>query len=222
MSSRVLTLVGVAAIAVAVWVAGVGRMSAPASAGRDRVTAWVATAHQQGIVGYRDPAVAVSPSGRLVAFSEGRRLRVVPVEGGVEVSSALADGQVRHLTWIDDRRVIFEDGGAAWRWHLHEIGVGARPLWPVATLESSGVTTGVTLEANALGQLSVSPDGAGRASRADATGPNCGACGSMARTLAHRHHGPAVVAGVGVATEMACVSTAQGDGISRRAAPHRS
>ncbi len=218
MSSRVLTLVGVAAIAVAVWVAGVGRMSAPAEAGRGRVTAWVATAHQQGIVGYRDPAVAVSPSGRLVAFSEGRRLRVAAVEGGVEVSSALADGQVRHLTWIDDRRVIFEDGGAAWRWHLHEIGVGARPLWPVATLESSGVTTGVTLEANALRQLSVSPDGgwiAGLASGRD--GPELWRVRLDGQELwrtpitAGRPSWPAWAS----ATEMACVlSTAQGDGIS--------
>ncbi|MCC6991996.1 MAG: PD40 domain-containing protein, partial [Acidobacteria bacterium] len=218
MSSRVLTLVGVAAIAVAVWVAGVGRLAAPVDGGRPGATAWVATAHQQGIVGYRDPAVAVSPSGRLVAFSEGRRVRVAGVEGGVDVSSTLAEGQVRHLVWIDDRRVIYEDGGAAWRWHLHEIGVGARPLWPVATLESSGITTGVTLEANALRQLSVSPDGAWIAGIANGReGPDLWRVRLDGQELwrtpitSGRPSWPAWAS----ATEMACVlSTSAGDGIS--------
>lgn len=158
-----MTLVGVVAIAVAVWLAGVGRVARPpAAAGHGAaapVTAWVATAHQRGIVGYRDPAAAIAPGGRLVAYSEGRVLRVVPVGGGVDVSSAVADGQVRHLAWVDDRRLIVEDGAAADRWRLHEIGVGTRPLWPVSTLEGSGRTSGVTLDANALRQISVSPDG---------------------------------------------------------------
>ena len=38
------------------------------------------------------------------------------------VASALGDGQIRHLTWIDDRRVIFEDGGAPARWQLLDLG----------------------------------------------------------------------------------------------------
>lgn len=164
MSSRVLTLIGVAAIAAVVWMAGAGRfVTAPdreRAPARARLTTWVTTAHQQGIVGYRDPAVAASPSGRLVALSEGRRLRVVAVEGGVDVSSALAVGQVRHVAWLDERRIILEDGGADLRWQLHEIGVGTRPLWPDATLEGTGVTSGVTLAANSLRQLSPSPDGA--------------------------------------------------------------
>lgn len=147
MSSRVLTLVGVVAIGVAVWLTGAGRRaSAP---GTDpatlHATAWVATAHQQGIVGYRDPAVAVAPSGRLIAMSEGRVLRVAPIAGGVDVSAVHAEGQVRHLAWIDERRLLFEDGGAAARWQLHELGVGTRPLWPAAVLEGSGATSGMTL-----------------------------------------------------------------------------
>jgi len=138
--------------------------SEPALDGRtpqaQRPLHWVATAHQQGIVGYRDPAVAVAPGGRLVAYSEGRVLRIVPIGGGVDVASTRGDGQIRHLTWIDDRRIVFEDGGAAARWQLHEIGTGTRPLWPSATLEGSGATSGMTLAANTLRQLSASPDGA--------------------------------------------------------------
>ena len=165
MPTRVLTLVGVLALAAAGWWLAAPQPGPPSA---DSVVAsasspplqWVATAHQQGVVGYRDPAVAVAPGGRLVAYSEGRVLRVTPVAGGVDVSSVRGEGQVRHLAWIDDGRVVFEDGGASARWQLHEIGAGTRPLWPNATLEGSGATSGMTLAANALRQLSVSPDGA--------------------------------------------------------------
>ncbi|MEZ5292946.1 MAG: hypothetical protein R2745_17835 [Vicinamibacterales bacterium] len=159
MSSRVLTLVAVAAVAAAAWWMGTRRTEAPASAPPVApTTAWVATAEQQGIVGYRDPAVAVAPGGRLVAYTEGRRLRVAPVGGGVDVADVAGDGQIRHLAWVDDRRIVFEDGGAAQRWRLHEIGRDARPLWPTPTLEST--PSGLTLPANALRQLAASPDGA--------------------------------------------------------------
>ncbi len=220
MSSRVLTLVGVAAIGLAVWMAAAGRRGLAPGDAPDvpSTTAWVATAHQQGIVGYRDPAVAVSPSGRLVAMSEGRMLRVAPIAGGVDVAAARAEGQVRHLAWIDDRRVLFEDGGAAARWQVHELGVGTRPLWPVTTLEGSGATSGMSLPANALRQLSVSPDGAWLAGLA------AGADGldvwrvrldgqELWRTqiTAGRPSWPAWASN----TEIACVlTTADGDGVS--------
>ena len=48
----------------------------------DARLAWVATAHQFGPVGYRDPAGAISPDGKWIAYSEGRFLRVRPVDGG--------------------------------------------------------------------------------------------------------------------------------------------
>jgi hypothetical protein len=159
MSSRVITLLGVLAIAIAVWYAARGGAS-PAAATPSSTTQWVATAPQRGIVGYRDPAVGVSPSGRLVAYSEGRALRVVPIGGGVEVARALADGQIRHLAWIDDLRVLFEVGDAAEHWRLLEIGVGARALWPTAELSGSGASAGVSVKANSLRQLVASADGA--------------------------------------------------------------
>ncbi|MBP7779604.1 MAG: PD40 domain-containing protein [Acidobacteria bacterium] len=220
MSSRVLTLVGVAAIAGAVWLAGTGRVAGPAATGHTVAgpTAWVATAHQQGIVGYRDPAVAVSPSGRLVAMSEGRVLRVAPIAGGVDVSAVRGEGQVRHLAWVDDRRILFEDGGARSRWQLHELGVGTRPLWPEATLEGGGATSGMTLAANALRQLSVSPDGAWVAGiAAGAEGLDLWRVRLDGQELwrtevtAGRPSWPAWAS----ATEIACVlTTAEGDGVS--------
>lgn len=162
--SRAVTLVGVAAVAAVAWWVGSERGARPTASApgavRVPVTTWVATATQHGIVGYRDPAVAIAPSGRLVAYSEGRTVRITPVAGGVDVATSRGEGQIRHLAWVDDRRVIVEDGGAAARWQLVEIGVGRAPLWPTATLESASGTSGLRLTANALRQLAVSPDGA--------------------------------------------------------------
>ncbi len=220
MSSRVVVLLGVVAVAAAVWVAGLGRQPAAATASVERppTTTWIATAHQRGIVGYRDPAVAVSPSGRLIAYSEGRVLRVTPVGGGVDVASATGDGQVRHLTWVDDRRVVFEDGDASARWQMLEVGVGARPLWPSATLESTGRTSGMTLPANALRQVSASPDGAWLAGLvAGREGPEIWRVrldGQELWRTAITTGRPAWPAWAS-ATEIACVlSTADGDGLS--------
>lgn len=229
MSTRVGALVGVVLLAATGWwvAAGGARTAGTRDAGpksateRQRPAAplhWVATAHQQGIVGYRDPAVAVAPGGRLVAYSEGRMLRVVPIGGGVDQSSTRGEGQIRHLTWIDDRRVVFEDGGAAARWQMHEIGVGTRPLWPSATLEGSGATSGMTLPANALRQLSASPDGAWLAGIvAGRDGPELWRVRLDGQELwrtaitVGRASWPAWAS----ATEMACVlATSAGDGLS--------
>ena len=160
MVRRLVTLAVIAGALVAFWRLAENR-AIPSRGGEEQeaTVQWVATARQQGIVGYRDPAVAIAPGGRVVAYSEGRVLRVAPVGGGVDVSFTRGLGQIRHLAWIDDRRVIFDDGGAAARWQLHEIGVGTRPLWPETTLEGGGASSGTTVAANALRQLSVSPDG---------------------------------------------------------------
>ena len=160
MVRRLVTLAVIAGALVAFWRLAENRAS-PSRGGEEQeaTVQWVATARQQGIVGYRDPAVAIAPGGRVVAYSEGRVLRVAPVGGGVDVSFTRGLGQIRHLAWIDDRRVIFDDGGAEARWQLHEIGVGTRPLWPETTLEGGGASSGTTVAANALRQLSVSPDG---------------------------------------------------------------
>ena len=95
-----------------------------------------------------------------MAYSEGRTLRVLPIAGGVDVVTTRGEGQIRHLAWIDDRRVIFEDGGAAARWQMLDFAAGARPLWPTATLTGTGATSGMSLPANSLRQLVASPDGA--------------------------------------------------------------
>jgi Tol biopolymer transport system component len=71
---------------------------------------WVATAHQFGPVGYRDPAGALSPDGRWIAYSEGRFLRVRSVDGGPAVGFPPGEAQIRNIAWSPDNRTILTDG----------------------------------------------------------------------------------------------------------------
>src|SRR5262249_20185109 len=90
-----LTIVAVGAIALF-------RMRRPADANADVSSprlAWIATAHQLGPVGYRDPAGAISPDGKWIAYSEGRFLRVQPVDGGPVVDLPPGGAQIRNLSW---------------------------------------------------------------------------------------------------------------------------
>src|SRR3954467_9172914 len=59
--------------------------------------AWVGDAQQFGPVGYRDPAGAISPDGRWLAYSEGRFLRVRPIDGGPVVEMPPNDAQNRKI-----------------------------------------------------------------------------------------------------------------------------
>jgi Tol biopolymer transport system component len=67
---------------------------------------YVTTAHQLGVVGYRDPAGAISPDGTRFAYSEGRFIRVIPIGGGAPVTLPPADQQVRYLAWTSNDTVI--------------------------------------------------------------------------------------------------------------------
>jgi Tol biopolymer transport system component len=90
----------------------------------------VATAQQLGVVGYRDPAGAISPDGRFIAYAEGRDLRVVPVAGGSSLMFPRAVGQVRAVAWMGDERVLADDGGADRRWWVYDVRKATRhPLW---------------------------------------------------------------------------------------------
>ena len=75
---RQLILLAIVAAAV---VAIVWTRRAPALAKDAPQLAYITTAHQQGVVGYRDPAGAISPDGTRFAYSEGRFIRVIPIGG---------------------------------------------------------------------------------------------------------------------------------------------
>src|SRR3954469_14964623 len=103
----------VAALVVAAAVAG-AYSTRQRSASAPRRLAWIATAHQFGPVSYRDPAGAISPDGKSIAYSEGRFLRVRPIDGGPSVDLPPGDVQIRNLLWSADARLVAADdrGGA--------------------------------------------------------------------------------------------------------------
>ncbi len=108
-------LLAAAAIAIAVRSAGTRGATPPAR------MSWVATAHQFGPVSYRDPAGAISPDGKWIAYSEGRFLRVQPAGGGPIVDFAPGRSQIRTLVWNADSTRILADGfGAPTEWGIYD------------------------------------------------------------------------------------------------------
>ena len=88
------------------WSPSSGRGRLPRPADDAPQLAYITTAHQLGVVGYRDPAGAISPDGKRFAYSEGRFIRVIPIGGGAPVTLPPADQQVRSLTWTSNDTVV--------------------------------------------------------------------------------------------------------------------
>jgi hypothetical protein len=89
---------------------------------------YVTTAHQLGVVGYRDPVGAISPDGRHFAYSEGRFVHVIPTGGGAPLTLAPGEGQIRNLLWTSNSLIAVEDVTPSGRWWLHEIDKGGARL----------------------------------------------------------------------------------------------
>jgi Tol biopolymer transport system component len=126
--------------------------------------AWIATAHQFGPVGYRDPAGAISPDGRWVAYSEGRFLRVRPLAGGPIVDLPAGEAQIRNLAWSPDNRTILADGFQTQAgWALYDRVAGTRRgLWldhDSITAQSGDTAAVSTARVADLRQPAWSPDG---------------------------------------------------------------
>jgi Tol biopolymer transport system component len=84
--------------------------------------AWVAEAHQFGPVSYRDPAGAISPDAKWIAYSEGRFLRVRPLNGGPAIDLPPGAAQIRNLSWRPDSRAVLADGYRTQAsWALYDI-----------------------------------------------------------------------------------------------------
>ena len=99
------TLVLLAIVAASV-VALMVMRPAPAAAPEPPQLSYVTTARQLGVVGYRDPAGAISPDGKRFAYSEGRFIRIIPIGGGAPVTLPPADQQVRNLAWTSNDTVV--------------------------------------------------------------------------------------------------------------------
>lgn len=92
---------------------------------------YVTTAHQLGVVGYRDPVGAISPDGTRLAYSEGRFIRVVPIGGGAPITVGVGEGQIRYLAWQSNLDILVEDVTPAGRWWRYRLGQnGRRAAWP--------------------------------------------------------------------------------------------
>ena len=128
--TRAVVLVALVAVAIAAIVVASRRDAAASSPGTTPLT-WVADAHQFGPVGYRDPAGAISPDGRWIAYSEGRFLRVRPAGGGPSVTLPPDDTQIRNLTWSPDSQKIMANGfGTPGGWAVYDRTAGdAERLW---------------------------------------------------------------------------------------------
>lgn len=94
--------------------------------------AYITTAHQLGVVGYRDPVGVISPDATRLAYSEGRNIRVLPMGGGVPQTLPAGEGQIRYLAWAGNDTLVAEDTGAAIRWQTYAFGANGavrKPLW---------------------------------------------------------------------------------------------
>jgi Tol biopolymer transport system component len=152
--ARLLTIVTlIAGALVLVRVASREREADPA-----RMT-WIATASQFGPVGYRDPVGAISLDGRLIAYSEGRFVRVRPIDGGPIIDLPAGDGQIRYMTWHPDSRTLLTDGDASGNgWVLYDhVARTRRALFDGR--ETLSATEPATTTTRALRQPSWSRDG---------------------------------------------------------------
>ncbi|MEO7157820.1 MAG: hypothetical protein ABI039_09675 [Vicinamibacterales bacterium] len=129
---------------------------------------YVATAHQLGVVGYRDPAGAISPDGKYLAYAEGRLIRVVPVGGGPPTTLAPGEGQIRYVTWSSNDVVVAEDATPAARWWTYQVGTNDRaPLWNAKEIAAADGVVRVSdlrqvtwsADGNAVAALVTSKDG---------------------------------------------------------------
>jgi Tol biopolymer transport system component len=132
---------------------------------------YVTTAHQHGVVGYRDPVGAISPDGARFAYTEGRFIRVVPIGGGAPITLAPGEGQIRYLTWTSDSSIVAEDVTPAGRWWTYRLGEPgrqptARPSAPAACITNKRITLvcgksplQLDMDRAVYGSIAFSPDG---------------------------------------------------------------
>ena len=206
-------LVLVAALIGLVW----ARPAPPEATPEPPRLTFVATAHQLGIVGYRDPVGAISPDGARLAYSEGRDIRVVALAGGTPVMLARGEGQIRHLLWATNTQIVAEDTGASNRWWRYDLATSSdqrSPLWPSAAefTAAAGTDQSATVRANDLRQLTVSSDGQWIGALATSKeGPDLWRI-SLDGTRAERTHleGRPSAPAFMPSGELACISSANG------------
>ena len=173
---------------------------------------YIATAHQLGVVGYRDPVGVIARDGSRIAYSEGRHLYEELTTGGARVELAEAAGQIRHVAPGSEGEWIFEDAATSPRWWIAKAASPKRPLFSTAAIEVSLAGGTRRISVDALRQLSLSPDG--RAVVAIASSQAGADILRIALDLARSdlvHTGTGLAAPAWTATgEVACIVTTEG------------
>ena len=142
--------------AIAAMLIGVPAQSPP---GLDTPTlTYVTTAHQFGVVGYRDPVGAISPDGRHFAYAEGRFVRVMPIGGGASITMAPGEGQIRFLIWTSNTQLAVQDVTPAGRMWLYELGREGRQRLPDDWRQPA--LKAPNLDSPIVGPIAFAPDGA--------------------------------------------------------------
>ena len=166
---RSLILSGVIVAGVSVLV--LGRQTSTSTGPGLPQLSYVTTAHQLGVVGYRDPVGAISPDGTRLAYSEGRFIRVVPIGGGVPITLEPGHGQIRYLTWTTDSTIVAEDVTPSGRWWTYRPGEpgrqpATRPYGPAACVTNKRITLvcgksplQLDIDRDVYGSIAFSPDG---------------------------------------------------------------
>lgn len=123
----------------------------------------VSIVKQKGPVAYRDPIAALSSDGKLVAFSDSRRLEIQSITGGTSNKLTKNGSFIRYITWTPNGDLItYELGGESMTWYKYNIQTHTSvPLWPnkdmFIAVKPNG--TKVTISRDDLRELTWSLDG---------------------------------------------------------------
>src|SRR5262245_53594823 len=122
---------------------------------------YVATAHQAGPVGYRDPVGAVSPDGVWLAYVSTRHLFLHRIDGSSTTELLPSDNTKGMVIWYPDSRsfaVVEVAFGARRQWFRYDVATGKRE--PVTSSPPPGTQSAnlPTLSEKTFGLTAYSPD----------------------------------------------------------------
>lgn len=118
----------------------------------------VATVHQFGPVGFRDPLGVISPDGRRLATAAHNQLRIHDLPDGTVHPLVTGEARILHLAWRRDGRLLVAQADSGVMWWLYDVRRGSRqPLWPAGTILRD--SAGSAVDPFELREFSWSPDG---------------------------------------------------------------
>jgi len=94
---------------------------------------FIKSVRQKGPVAYRDPFGAISPNGKLFAYSDRKQILVQQVVGGATFELEKHGTFVITLTWLPDSEhiVTYEIGGERKFWYVYDLNTKrGTALWP--------------------------------------------------------------------------------------------